>query len=200
MTTKKYSASIMSYSFWYLETKIIAEYMLNGYSKKEILELALEENIFQTNSERRAREITNHLYRRLNGFSEELLQYLVNAESSSGKLLVLISVLKEDKLFFEFMYEVFREHIILGNNTLKISDFDDFLMNKSNQSEVIGKWIETTQVKVKVAYRTFLTEAGLLKKNKTEFDIIVPLVDFTLKDLLINNELIPYLKAISGEN
>ena len=133
----KYSAGIMSHSFWYLETKNTAEYLAEDISKKELMELSLTENIYQVDSERRARELTNVCYRRLNGFSNDLLIYLSTCDQNSGKLLVLISILRNDKLFFEFMHEVFREHIILGNYIIKDSDLDIFFMNKSNQSEVI---------------------------------------------------------------
>ena len=72
----KYSAGIMSHSFWYLETKSTAEYLADDISKKDLLELSLTENIYQVDSERRARELVNVCYRRLNGFSNELLRYL----------------------------------------------------------------------------------------------------------------------------
>lgn len=194
----KYSAGIMSHSFWYLETKNTAEYLAEDISKKELMELSLTENIYQVDSERRARELTNVCYRRLNGFSNNLLIYLSTCDQNSGKLLVLISILRNDKLFFEFMHEVFREHIILGNYTIKDSDLDIFFMNKSNQSEVIENWKDTTLRKVKTNYKNFLIEAGLLEKEEEDYKIILPFVDFKLKELLTQNNLTPFLNAISG--
>ena len=194
----KYSAGIMSHSFWYLETKNTAEYLAEDISKKELMELSLTENIYQVDSERRARELTNVCYRRLNGFSNDLLIYLSTCDQNSGKLLVLISILKNDKLFFEFMHEVFKEHIILGNYTIKNSDLDIFFMNKSNQSDVIGNWKDTTLRKVKTNYKNFLIEAGFLEKDEEDYKIILPFVDYRLKELLTQNNLIPFLNAITG--
>ncbi|WP_187146475.1 DUF1819 family protein [Methanobrevibacter smithii] len=188
----------MSHSFWYLETKNTAEYLAEDISKKELMELSLTENIYQVDSERRARELTNVCYRRLNGFSNDLLIYLSTCDQNSGKLLVLISILRNDKLFFEFMHEVFREHIILGNYTIKDSDLDIFFMNKSNQSEVIENWKDTTLRKVKTNYKNFLIEADLLEKEEGNYKIILPFVDFKLKELLTQNNLTPFLNAISG--
>lgn len=190
----------MSYSFWFLETKTTAKYILEGLSKEELVELALNDNIYQVNTERRAKEMANYLYRRLKDFPEELLQYFVNTDLNSAKLFVLISILKTDKLFFEFMYEVFREHIILGDYTLKQADFNIFFKNKSTQSEIIEKWVETTINKVMGVYKLFLKEAGLLEYNGDQYKIILPFIDFRLKNLLIENNLEPYFKAISGEN
>ena len=69
-----YSAGIMSHSFWYLETKKTAEYLAEDISKKELMELSLNENIYQVDSERRARELVNVCYRRLKVFDNEALK------------------------------------------------------------------------------------------------------------------------------
>lgn len=196
----KYSAGIMSASFWLLETKTTAEYILEGLSKSEIVELALNENIYQVDSERRAKELANTTYRRLKDFPEELLQFFVNADVNSSKIIVLISILKNDKLFFEFMYEVFREHIILGNYTLNNSDFNIFFTNKAQQSEIIENWAEKTVKRLGSNYRQFLSEAGLLEKDDKDYKIILPFLDFRLRELLVENDFEPYVKAICGES
>lgn len=194
-----YSASIMSFSFWFLETKTTANYILEGLSRKEIVDLSLNENIYQVNSERRARELANVTYKRLKDFPEELLRYFVNADINTAKLFVLISILKTDKLFFEFMNEVFRQNIILGTYTLKKSDFNIFFSNKKNQSEIIDNWKDTTVYKVGGCYKLFLEEAGLLDSSNDENRIILPFIDYRFKNLLNENNLQPYLKAITGE-
>ena len=196
----KYSAGIMSASFWLLETKTTAEYMLDGLSKSKILELSLNENIYQVDSERRAKDIANVTYRRLKDFPEKLLEFFVNADVNSSKIIVLISILKNDKLLFEFMYEIFRERIILGNYTLKKSDFDIFFKNKSQQSEIIENWAEKTIKKLSSRYRIFLSEAGLLEKEDKDYKIILPFLDFRLRELLVENDFEPYVKAICGES
>lgn len=196
----KYSAGIMSHSFWYIETKNTAEYLAEDISKRELMELSLTENIYQVDSERRARELVNVCYRRLKGFSNDLLKYLSTCDQNSGKLLVLISILTDDILFFEFMHEVFREHILLGNFTIKNSDLDIFFMNKTNQSEIIEKWNDTTLKKVKANYKKYLIEAGILKKSDDEYKIILPFIDYRLKELIVQNELTPYLNTITGDN
>ena len=195
----KYSAGIKNISFWLLESKITAEYILDGLSKDEILELSLNENIYQVESQYKVKDLPNRLYTRLKDFSEESLTYFINCDANSGKLFVIISILKNDKLFFEFVHEVFREHILLGNYTLKQSDFDIFFMNKTNQSEIIAKWTEETVNRVQRQYRFLLKEAGLIEKEDNDYKIIIPFIDYRLKDLMVKENLTPYLNAITGE-
>lgn len=194
-----YSASIISTSFWFLESKKVAELILEGYSKDEILNAALEDNIFQVETERRVRDITNTTYRRLKSFPEEVLEYFVRVDVNSAKIFVLISVLKSDKLFFEFMYEVFIEHIVLGDLTLKNKDFEMFFDNKSYQSDIVSEWVDETLGRLKRAYNTMLSEAGVLDTSGNERVILLPFIDLKFKDILIKNDLGTYLYAITGE-
>ena len=196
----RYSAGIMSYSFWYLETRTTAKYMVNGLSKSEISDLAINENIYQVGSERRSKELLNVTYRRLKDFPIELLEYFLNSNSDMGKIFVLISVLKTDRLFFEFMHEVFREHILIGNHLILNTEFDSFFINKAYQSELIENWKDTTIMKLKAVYKNFLSEAGLLKKVDEGFEIITPILDVELKSLLEKDNLQPFINVITGEN
>lgn len=195
----KYSASIISSSFWFVESRKVAELMLEGYSKDEILEMALEDNIFQVESERRIRDTTNTVYRRLKSFPEEVLEYFIRVDVNSAKVFVLISILKTDNLFFEFMYEVFREHIILGDLTLKNKDFEMFFDNKAYQSDIVSEWVDETRGRLKRGYSNMLSEAGVLDTSNNERVILLPFIDLKFKDILIKNDLGTYLYAITGE-
>lgn len=199
MIKLKYSAGIKNISFWLLESKLTAEYILEGLSKDEILELSLNENIYQVESQYKVKEIPSRLYNRLKDFSEESLTYFINSDVQSSKLFVLIAIIKNDKLFFEFMHEVFREHILLGNYALKQSDFDIFFMNKSNQSDIIANWVEETVNRIQRQYRFLLKEAGIIEKEDNDYKIIIPFIDYRLKELMVKESLTPYLNAITGE-
>ena len=195
----KYSASIISSSFWFLESKKVAELILEGYSKEDILNTALEDNIFQVETERRVRDITNATYRRLKSFPEEVLEYFLRVDVNSAKVFVLISILKNDRLFFEFMYEVFREHVVLGDLTLKNKDFEMFFDNKAYQSDIVSEWVDETLSRLKRSYNTMLSEAGVLDIAGNERIILLPFIDLKFKEILIKNDLGTYLYAITGE-
>ena len=195
----KYSASLASASFWFIESKKIADFILEGYSKKEIMEMAINDNIFQVKTNNRVKEVVNGVYRRFNSFPEDILECFIRVDVNSAKVFVLISILNDDKLFFEFMHEVFKEHILLGDMTLKNRDFDIFFDNKSYQSEVVDNWTDETVARLKRGYRNMLSEAGILDTSKKEKVIIVPFVDLKLQQLLIDNNFGPYLFSITGE-
>lgn len=80
--------------------------------------------------------------------------------TSSSKALALLAVMKTDRLFFEFMYEVYREKIILGDATLDESDTNIYMKNKQSQSDKVASWEDCTIKKLVNSYLTSsLTQA-----------------------------------------
>ena len=195
----QYNSNLVRDSFWLNETRKTAELILEGLSKEEIMDLSLNENIFGQNSERRKRDIVQTMYKRLNDFPEEILEYFLRVDVTSAKIFVLISILRNDRLFFEFMYEVFRGHILVGNYILRGRDFDIFFNNKSTQNEKVDSWSESNIYRLSSRYRTILNEAGVIDNSGDDKQIIVPFVDLRLKNMLIEKGFGPFVYVITGE-
>ena len=195
----EYTSGLMSHSFWFLETKKTAKLILEGFSRKEIVQKSLEDNIYQVDSERQARRMPNTLYKRLIRFSEEGLELFLSSSNETAKIFVLISIMESDRLFFEFMYEIFRDHLIIHDYTLKSSELGLFFNNKKAQSEKIANWKDATIKKLKSNYILFLNEAGLLNIENNEKKIVLPFIDFKMKEYLIDNDMAPYVYALTGE-
>ena len=195
----KYSAGLASTSFWFIESKKIAELILEGYSKKEIMEMAIGENIFQVETKNRIKEIVNSVYRRLSSFPEDILECFIRVDVNSAKVFVLISILKMINYFLNLCMKYLESILLLGDLTLKNRDFDIFFDNKSYQSEIVDNWTDKTVARLKRGYRNMLSEAGILGTSKKEKVIVVPFVDLKLQQLLEDNNFGPYLFSITGE-
>ena len=195
----QYNSNLLRDSFWLNETRKTAELILEGLSKEEIMDLSLNENIFGQNSERRKRDIVQTMYKRLNDFPEEILEYFLRVDVTSAKIFVLISILRNDRLFFEFMYEVFRGHILVGNYILRGRDFDIFFNNKATQNEKVDSWSESNIYRLSSRSRTILNEAGVIDNSGDDKQIIVPFVDLRLKNMLIEKGFGPFVYVITGE-
>ena len=195
----QYHSNLLRDSFWLNETRKTAELILEGLSKKEIMDLSLNENIFRQNTERRKKDLVQTVFKRLDGFPDEILEYFLRVDVTSAKVFVLISILRNDRLFFEFMYEVFRENILIGNYILRSRDFDIFFNNKASQNEKVDSWSETNVVRLSSRYRTILNEAGVLDNSNDDKKIIVPFIDLRLKNMLIEKGFGPFVYVITGE-
>jgi hypothetical protein len=195
----KYSAGMVSCLFWLSETRKTAELLIGGKTKNEIKELALKENIYQVRAEDRALRILGVALKRLESLPEGLVIQIATGDIRTVRLLVLISVMKTDLLFFEFVHEVHRQAIILGEYKITDRAINTFFDEKIAQSEVVARWSDSAIKKLKQCYTKVLSEAGVLDSATGERKIIIPPLDYKLRKLLEDNNLTAYINAIMGE-
>ena len=194
-----YSAGLMSQSFWFVEFKAVLRMIANGKSDEEIKQISLSENLFGAPNEYRSRRICGYLLSRSKAVDADLLHLFLNADVDTQKLINLVAILRGDRLFFEFVYEVYREKAYLGQLCLETLDVNSFFTRKGQQSDSIEIWNDTTKKKLKGIYFNFLTDAGLLRKENRVYFIkrIVP--DDRLLFLLKRADELSLQKAITGE-
>lgn len=104
-----------------------------------------------------------------------------------------------DRLFFEFMYEVYREKLIIGNLQFDDSNTRVFIKNKSEQSEKVANFTPQTKKRLIGEYKTYLNMAGLLVENNNRLMIKKPILDINLEEKMKKNGLYPYLRVFLGE-
>ena len=195
----EYSAGMVSRLFWLSETRKTAEYLINGRDRNKIKELAVKENIYQVRAQDRAVRIASMAFKRLESLSDNLIEQIAKGDIGTVKLLVLISIMKTDLLFFEFVHEVHRQAIILGENKITDRAINTFFDVKKAQSEVVRRWTEGSIKKLKRCYIKMLFDAGVLISATGERIITIPPVDYKLRKLLEDHNLGTYLNAITGE-
>ena len=193
----EYKSTIKSRPFFFRETKKAAELINKGFKEFEIKEKAKKDNIFQVNTETRRSEIASIVLQRLKAIDNFLIEKIVNGETS--KQIVIYSIMKTDRLFFEFMYEVFREKILLRDFTLQDKDFNLFFNRKKEQSERVASWDDYTFYKLKQVYIRILFEAGFIKDQKKDREIVKPILEEEVVQHLKEIGDIKYLNALMGE-
>lgn len=192
-----YSAGMVSQVFAFVETKQTAELMAAGMSKEEIKEKVQSENLYRLKNETRLRKTFNYVYNRLDSLPDGAIELLVKVDNENAKLLTLIGIMNTDKLFFEFVYEVYRGRIILGERTIEDREVNGFFDDKQIQSEEVASWSESAVKKLKQCYIKNLSDAGLLESTKTRV-IKHALVNYRIEELLHRNGMDAYINAIKG--
>lgn len=196
--TLKYSAGLISQSFWLAETREIIKLKKDGTAEEEIKKMCVEEDLFNTQRESYSLRIYRDVTRRLKSIDDELIDLFLNSDISTQKLINLYLIAKNDRLFFEFLFEVYREKNIIGAKSLSKSDLNTFFNNKELQSDIVKGWVETTKAKLKNLYFNYMTEANLLTDKDGEKLITPPILDPRLENYLELNGDTAILKAITG--
>ncbi|MCR6544411.1 DUF1819 family protein [Dehalobacterium formicoaceticum] len=196
---QNYSTILKTRSFLYLELKKAASLRLQGISGEEIKQKALDENLFLLKTEKRIKEIASTITERLEVLDRPLLQKITMGSLETSKQLALYAILKTDRLFFEFMQEVFREKYLLRDYIITDKDFNIFFQRKAEQSQTVASWTDYTYYKLQQVYKRILMEAGLAKKQKKNIEIIRPMVEKDVIEHLKNKGDEIYLKAMLGD-
>jgi len=196
---EKYKSTIKSMAFLFLELKKASGLYLQGLKADEIKKKALEENIFLLDTENRIKEIASTVLKRIEVLDEFLLRKLTNGNLETSKQIALYAILKTDRLFFEFMQEVYREKYLLGDYIITDRDFNTFFQRKSEQSEQVASWKDYTLYKLKQVYKRTLLQAGFVKKNKKNIQIVRPLMEEDVVEHLKSKGDQIYLQAMLGE-
>ena len=123
---EKYSSGLVSESFWFIEFKKIIQLKNDGKSWDDIRDLCLNNNLLGISKDYRARRIYGYLKNRVDTLDEGLINIFINADLTTQKIINIIAIAKKNRLFFEFLYEVYREKVLLGAIELTDSDINIF--------------------------------------------------------------------------
>lgn len=179
-----YSAGAVSKPFWYVEFKKIMNLLNQGMSYEEIRTKVLEENLFDVAKEYRAKEIYGAVTRRARVLDEQGIALFCNSDMTTMKLMVLIAIMQTDRLLAEFMHEVYREKVMVGDFELRDADFNAFFKRKQDQDEGMAGWKDYTLKKLRNSYLNYLVEGGLISRNGDTKTLTPPLLTEELKAYL----------------
>lgn len=194
----EYKSTIKSRPYLYKETKKASSLINEGLDVNDIKEKSLQDNIFQLESETRKKEVASIITARLKDLDKQIIYNIENSNVETSKVLVLYAILKTDRLFFEFINEVYKEKILLKDLFIKDKDFNVFFQNKREQSEKVASWSEYTFKKLKQVYIRILFESGLIVNQKGDREIKVPIIESEVKDYLYSIGDKVYLNAMLG--
>ncbi len=194
----EYSAGLTSKLFWLQESKKTASYILEGYTKSEIRKIAWDQNIYQVKAEYRAYEVLNGTYRRVSALPKTVLELFTTCDIETAKILNLIAILMDSRLFFEFIHDVYDEKIRLGEKEITDRDLNVFFADKAMQSEAVAGWSDVAVKKLKQCFTRMMFEAGLLESSAKPRIIKIIHVDYRTEEILSQNGLGEYLKAVKG--
>lgn len=194
---KEYSAKLTGESFLLYEFKIIAKLKKEGFSDKYIRKMVLEENLFQYKFKSSITRRLTPLLQRVNILDNTLIDMLIDDPLGNGLVINLYAIMKNDRLFFEFMNEVVKEKLQNTNEIIEKKDINIYFEQKAEQNEIITKWSDATIQKLKQVIKKILSEAKVIHLKTGEVHKLI--MSQGLKEYLIKIGDTKYVVAM-GEN
>ena len=195
----EYSAVLTSQSFWFLEFKKTVKLKQEGMDYAEIKRKCVEENLFGAAKEYRALRMAGYMVTRIKAMDEMMIELFWRADVATQKLINLFTILKTDRLFLEFVYEVYREKVMFGVEYIEDADVNIFFTQKETQSASIAEWRNSTKRHLRSCYLNFMTDANLLTVVDKKKIITPPILDSTLEKYLLSLGEDTIVKAMTGE-
>ena len=199
MGKREYSAGIVSKGFWFLEFKKYLELLKNGKNEIEIKKLQDEENVFSASSKDYGKRIISEINKRIKILPEGIKELFFKSDTGTQKVINLLSIMRTDKLFFEYVYNSYRNELLLGTKEYNPGIIMKFLKEKAEQNEEVAKFSEKTLKRMQGTYGNYLKEAGLLEEKNKEILYGKVYLDYELEKLLMENNMEVYIKTLKGE-
>ena len=196
MKKNEYSADLVNKGFWFTEFRKTIELYQTGKTSKEIKKMQEEENVYLAPSPDTGKRMVSTLQKRVECLPPEIIEQFLSFDISTQKMINLLAIMKNNRLFFEFMYEVYREERMLGKKELSDSSLRIFFKNKVQQSEKVASFTDGTIKRLSGAYKTFLRESGILEDSTNHY--AAPIIDIQLENSIKASDWEPYYKAIMG--
>lgn len=200
MKRNEYSAGAVKFSFWFMEFKKVVLLLNKGMTLKDVENKNKEENIFGAPSELRSKQIFSKIKKRIESLDETFIPIFAESDAATQKMFCLAATIADDTLFFDFVYEVVREKMIIGSNDLTDADISIFFKNKQEQDEKVAGFYDNTLKRLGRSYKTMLFESGMIDDNQQAEvrKILKPILDPSLRNWLLDFGYEPILKAMEG--
>jgi len=185
---QKYSAGFTSERLIKNEmTQVINLYLL-GKKKDEIRDIVVDENLFNMRSVASIKESLSKINRRISYIDEILMKIYIDNNSNDSMVILFYTFLCSFRISREFVIEVVYHNWINHKKVVTSADINYYFEDKSQQSEVVAKWKESTSKKIKNRVLEFCTQCGILEKQKGEFNIKPLQISPELRNYIVNND------------
>ena len=198
MNRKVFSSAIKKTAFKYLTSKKIALLMLQGMDRNEVYHKCFDENYIEVDSEQRRREITNVVYERLAELDKYLLGQFISGDVDTSKVILVYAIAKADSLFFDFLYEVYREALLTERDYITLEDYEMFFASKKQTDSIVSQWSDKTIEDLSCGYRNILADSGLGIRSKRSIVAKRVFIHPDVEEYIKQIGDMEYLKAILG--
>lgn len=155
----KYRGSITREPYLFHEMRVTARLMLEEQDEKRLLDVIVEENLFQYPTERSLKGMAKACIRRLNSLNDESAVRAIAVEPESvAQQFCLYALMKDNLIVWDFMLTVIGEKYRLNDFSFSRMDLNAFFMRLQEQNDEVATWSDTTIAKCKQILLRILVE------------------------------------------
>ena len=164
----EYKASITREQFLFHEVRITAQLIVQGLRDEDIVKKIKSENLFQYPTEKSVDRMAKYCLERVHLLGDEtLISALANNGVECAKQICLYSMMKYNKIVWDFMVNVVGEKFRTQNYNFSKMDVNGFIFQLQEQVDAAAEWSDTTISKIKQVLSKLLIDNGYIEDKKT---------------------------------
>ena len=163
----RYKADITAGSLKVLETRIIANLLLQRIDKEGWSEAIVRQNVLQAKSTATAIRLAKLIRSRLELMDSELWRLIRDGDKSVATHAVLAAAVKHSPLLGDFLYLVVREQYRIFNPALSNQLWEDYLNDCRGRDEDMPQWNESTRLRLRSSIFQTVAQAGFIEDTKS---------------------------------
>jgi|GEM_PF-360651 len=148
----------------------------------------LEEDVLDYSSPNNLQRKIGILLKRFRVLDTVLIKELAEADISTTEFITFYSILKNERLLFDFLNEIIFDNFIKLKKYISKEEIENFMLEKARQVEEVNSWSDSSKNRMKNKLIEFSIRAGYLKKNKGDFTILLPSVSRKTREHIENIE------------
>lgn len=185
--------------FWYKEMRLtVGMIVKENKTLTDIKKLSEQTNLYNAASSSRANEIRVVISRRINAVNEYFLKFYSKQTADVQKLLTVTMIMLTDRMFLEFMNNVYKEKLIAGETQLHDSDIMGYLHSLQEKDVQAAKWTDKGMKKVRDNYKLILKDSGMISDIGVVRKIFKPIISADLRDFLRKEGLTQIYQILAG--
>lgn len=181
------------------EMRVAIEQMAGGKTIDDLEKMSEEDNLFSAVSKSRAKEILSIMRRRLGRADKDFFDFFIAAPIEMQKILCIVTVMLDDRSFYTFMDEVYKEKLITGDSMLYKDDLIAFIHKLQARDDKAAGWSDAAIKKMRDNFKSILRDGGLISATGDDRQILRPLLTEEVELFLDNQGLTPVKKILTGE-
>lgn len=168
MRSDKYSGALTAEQFLFHEMRIVAKKYLEKQLIEKIISEVKKDNLFQYPTERQVSRMVRACFKRANLLdNDKLVAEIINTPTEVAKQINLYSIMRYNRLVWEFMVDVVGEKYRQNDDTLTAKDINEFFTRLQEQNDSVASWSEATIKKLSQVLRKCLVEVEILDSSKS---------------------------------
>lgn len=143
------SGQLTRQQFLFFETRTVAKLVSEGHEDNQIVEIIVDNNLFQFPTEKTIRQVAAGCIARVRSLGDDsLIQLLAEGDSYTAKQICLYAMMKQYRLLWDFMIIVIGNKYQQQDYTFNRSDILMFLLRLQEQDDCVASWSEATIKKI----------------------------------------------------